>query len=254
MASPLRYRTRGDPSVCFSFAAVHKDLLGHGRSSGGSFPSLCSGFDSAAEFRAYLVAHKSMSHDPLAFKAVLLGDSGVGKTSLITRWCHRSYQTDTNLTIGAAHQRKRIVLDAEEIDLFIWDTGGQEQFQSLTPLYARASVVAILVASIAEPQSLQNLDRWISLLGYANSELPPVVLAVNKIDLREFASLTVEQIQQEYSNKFSGLFFVSAATNEEVDNLFMFAAQAGYQFLLANRPQTPQSALNEHTTNNNCRC
>jgi small GTP-binding protein len=195
-----------------------------------------------------------MSHEPLTFKAVLLGDSGVGKTSLMTRWCHGSYQAGANPTIGANHQRKRIALDTEEIDLFIWDTAGQEQFHALTPLYARSSAVAILVASITDPLSLRNLDRWVDLLSYANTELPPVVLAVNKIDMREFAPLTVEQIQQEYSNKFSGLFFVSAATNEEVDNLFMFAAQAGYRFLLASHPQVPQTAIDQPKTTESCRC
>jgi small GTP-binding protein len=195
-----------------------------------------------------------MSREPVSFKAVLLGNSGVGKTSLMIRWCHGTYQDGANPTVGANHQRKRVALDNEEIDLFIWDTAGQEQYQALTPLYARSSAVAILVASITEPLSLQGLDRWISLLSYANNELPPVVLAVNKIDLRESASLRVEQIQQDYSNKFSGLFFVSAATNEEVDNLFMFAAQAGYRFVLANRTQAPQTAIDELKTNGGCHC
>jgi small GTP-binding protein len=166
-----------------------------------------------------------------SFKAVLLGDSGVGKTSLITRWTTNSYTPALNPTIGTHHQRKRVQINDREVDLFIWDTAGQEQFHALTPLYARSSAVAILTVSIVESSSLSSVDRWIGLLSSANDTLPPVILAVNKVDLRDEAVKSTDEIQEEFGGRFAGVFFVSAATGEEVNNLFMFAALAGLRFI-----------------------
>jgi small GTP-binding protein len=181
---------------------------------------------------------------PFCFKAVLLGDSGVGKTSIVTRWTTGVHQRIANPTIGANHQRKRVVVDDREIDLFIWDTAGQEQFHSLTPLYARSACVAILTASITDRASFQNVGHWVEILTSATEELPPIVLAANKIDLRENAQITDEEIEADYRSKFDGLFFVSAVTDEGISNLFSYAAQLGYRFAMASRG-TPISQLDE---------
>jgi small GTP-binding protein len=171
---------------------------------------------------------------PITCKAVLLGDSGVGKTSLVTRWTTGAYQRIANPTIGANHQRKRVVVDRHEVDLFIWDTAGQEQFQSLTPLYARSSAVAILTASMIDRNSFDNLSQWTDILSSSTSELPPIVLAVNKIDLRASAKISEEEVESVYRSKFSGLFLVSAVTGEGVDDLFRYATHAAYQFVSSN--------------------
>jgi small GTP-binding protein len=181
---------------------------------------------------------------PFSFKAVLLGDSGVGKTSIVTRWTTGVHQKISNPTIGANHQRKRVVIDDRDIDLFIWDTAGQEQFQSLTPLYARSACVAILTASVTDRKSFENVGHWVEILSSATDELPPIVLAANKIDLRESAQITDEEIEAEYRSKFAGLFFVSAVTDEGINNLFAFAAQLGYRFAMTNRG-APASRLDE---------
>jgi small GTP-binding protein len=181
----------------------------------------------------------------LPFKAVLLGDSGVGKTSLIARWTTGAYSGSVNPTVGANHQRKHLTLEGREVDLFLWDTAGQEQFQALTPLYARSASVAILTTSITEASSFANIDRWIDLLQSATDELPPVVLAVNKIDLKDQAQKTVDDVQRDYQKKFAAIFFVSAATNEEVDNMFLFAALEGYRFTRTANTEARRSLLSE---------
>jgi small GTP-binding protein len=154
------------------------------------------------------------------------------------------YQRIANPTVGANHQRKRVVVDENEVDLFIWDTAGQEQFQSLTPLYARSACVAIMTASIVDQDSFENLTQWIEILSSATEEVPPVVLAINKCDLRENARLTDEKIETTYASKFAGHFFVSALSGEGIDNLFMFAAQVGYRFAMANR-NSADNVLND---------
>jgi small GTP-binding protein len=181
----------------------------------------------------------------VCFKAVLLGDSGVGKTSLATRWTTGTYSPSSKTTLGANHHRRRLTLEGEDVDLFLWDTAGQEQFQALTPLYARSAAVAILTTSILDPQSFRSIDQWISVLQSGADDLPPLVLAVNKIDRRESGFMTADEIQREYSKRFEGVFLVSALSNEEVDNLFMFAAIAGFRFTKEKNRSSQKGILSE---------
>jgi small GTP-binding protein len=171
--------------------------------------------------------------DRVPFKAVLLGESGVGKTSLVTRWVSGIFSKSILPTIGANHQRKRIQLDSVEVEMSIWDTAGQEEFHSLTPLYARSAAVAILCTAINAQSSFEKIDVWVDLLKQANEALPPIVLVVNKIDQEGNLVARQEELTLEYAARFAGLFFVSALTNDGVDNMFHHVAEVGYQFTAA---------------------
>jgi small GTP-binding protein len=140
------------------------------------------------------------------------------------------------------------MLDGQGIDLVLWDTAGQEQFQALTPLYARSSAVAIFVASITDPRSFTGLDSWIRLLVSANRDPPPMVLAVNKVDLKDKAPMAIDKIDSQFRPRFAGLFFVSALTNEEVDNLFTFAAQAAVAFIQSKDPEPRNDLIQDIDT------
>lgn len=165
-------------------------------------------------------------------KVVILGNSGVGKTSIINRWTTGSWNTTVKPTIGANHQRKTVVLGDKNVDVFIWDTAGQEQFQSLTPLYARSAACAIIAAAINDMQSFDSLQTWIDLLKNACEAVPPLILAVNKTDLTEKYAMSQEEIETKYGNLFSAVFFVSAQSGESIDEVFTLSAQKGYEFNL----------------------
>ncbi|KAI5530804.1 retrograde vesicle-mediated transport, Golgi to ER [Trichomonas vaginalis G3] len=170
-------------------------------------------------------------------KVVILGNSGVGKTSLINRWTTGTWSSTVKPTIGANHQRKTVQLSETHVDVFVWDTAGQEQFQSLTPLYARSAACAIITASITDAMSFEAIQTWIELLKNACEVMPPLVLAVNKIDLLNQSGVKTEsEIETEYGSLFSAVFFVSAQSGEAVENAFTFAAQKGYEFMVGNQP------------------
>ena len=159
------------------------------------------------------------------FKAVILGDSGVGKTALVTRWTTGSFSPQIRATVGANHQRKRVTIDKQEVDIFLWDTAGQEVFQALTPLYARSSSAAIITTSVDLPDSFKNIDKWIELLNTSTEELPPIILAVNKVDLESERVVTTEE-GQDYADKKGLIFYeVSAKTGEGIDMLFRYLTE-----------------------------
>lgn len=200
------------------------------------------------------------SETPDHFKAVVLGDSGVGKTSLVSRWVRGTYDRHTTPTVGANHQRKRVTIDDKDVEVYLWDTAGQEQFQALTPLYSRMSSVAIIVASVDKSDSFLNIDQWCDQLTASSpKDVPPVVMAVNKMDLYEDGSeWSVDKITKEFGSRFAGLFFVSAMTNQEVDNMFLCAAEVGYRFMLKDTEKEEQvqdlTTPNEQNSRGRCKC
>lgn len=165
-----------------------------------------------------------------SLKIVLLGNSGVGKTSLVNRWITGAHNKSITPTVGANHQKKTVNIDGQPVDLFIWDTAGQEQFQALTPLYTRSASCAIITASIIDRDSFNSLDMWKELLVNSCENVPPMVLVVNKSDLANEDSVSNEEIEEKYIGAFDGIFFSSAFTGEGVDEAFMQAGKQGLNF------------------------
>jgi GTPase SAR1 family protein len=98
------------------------------------------------------------------------------------------------------------------------------------PLYVRSSSLAICTAAINDIVSFQALPRWVATITQSCDQPPPMVLAVNKMDLAESAVLTQDEIQERYGFNFRATFFVSALTGECVDQLFTSAAVEAGRF------------------------
>ncbi|OHT02439.1 small GTP-binding protein [Tritrichomonas foetus] len=158
-----------------------------------------------------------------SYKIIILGDTGVGKTSLAIRQCRGQFTFQMTPTIGTSHMKAIVSLGDKKVELKIWDTAGQEQFASLVSMYARGAQACIMVASFVDPGSLSNLETWHERL-HATGENPPIIVAINKIDMHEGAPMSIEQIRETYGQKFPNMFFVSARTGDGVTELFTSAA------------------------------
>ena len=180
-----------------------------------------------------------------SIKVVMLGNSGVGKTSLVNRFMGVKSE-DPKPTIAATHFSKEIQLQDRTINMFLWDTAGQEQYQALTPLYTRGCSCALLVTSITDQASFDSIDSWIELMDKTCDNHPSVILTINKIDL-DSNEKTRAQIQDQYSARFPNIFFVSAKTSENVEALFIQAAELGI-------PQISQLDNLNGKGNSNCKC
>ena len=200
-------------------------------------------------------------------KVVLLGNSGVGKTSVAFRWTTSSWQKEINPTVGANHQRKTVKLHNKDTDVYVWDTAGQEQFQALTPLYVRSSCCAIIMASLDDENSFQSLSTWTELVQSACEKVPPYILAVNKIDLEDSIDpgqmdgqnadepksiMKKEDIESRFSKEFSSIMYVSAKTGEGVDELFILAADMGLKFLTQSSEAEKQPKLTINNEKKGC--
>ncbi|KAJ5080341.1 rab family [Anaeramoeba ignava] len=169
--------------------------------------------------------------DP-SIKIILLGDMGVGKTSLIHSYVLQTFQEEYKTTIGADFLNKKITIDENQIDLQIWDTAGQERFQSLNHSYYRGSDCCALVFDVTNRESFQNVSRWKEdFLQHSepeDSESFPFVVIANKIDLTEQRVITEEEIKNwRLKNSNIPTFETSAKNFSNLDDLFLELTKKG---------------------------
>jgi Ras-related protein Rab-6A len=154
-------------------------------------------------------------------KVVFLGDSGVGKTSIIKRRTENAFSIQMACTIGVDHEKVEIITPAGIVELFLWDTAGQEQFCSMMPHYLRNSSVAVFVCSAIDPISIDSVQtRWLTLMQSFRT-IRLAVAVVNKMDLMDDHPRLREDLTAQLGAKFASVYFVSAKTNDGIDSLFL---------------------------------
>ena len=120
-------------------------------------------------------------------KVIVLGDSGVGKTSLINQFVNKTFSSQYKLTIGTDCLTKDVIIDSRHVTLQIWDTAGQERFRSLNASFYRGADCCILTYDVSNSSSFKSLDSWIDeFLIQSSSQNPenfPFVVIGNKVDL-----------------------------------------------------------------------
>lgn len=162
------------------------------------------------------------------YKIVLLGESSVGKSSILERLQNNSFNDSKSSTIGAAFVSKKIIHDDDLINLQIWDTAGQERFHNLTPLYYRNSNIAIVVFDLNNLQSLKKADFWIDeLKNYIDendNNSMKIVLVGNKSDLLVDGECIfqkdIDDFLQQYDSLIIKYFVTSAKLNLNIVELF----------------------------------
>ncbi len=119
-------------------------------------------------------------------KIVILGDSGVGKTTLLQQYMTGKISGTAKPTIGADFSKKETVIDNQNVTLQVWDTAGQEKFQSLGYAFYRGADCCILVYDLTNKKSFENLQKWLDgFIENAGPEDPknfPFLLIANKLD------------------------------------------------------------------------
>jgi small GTP-binding protein len=152
-------------------------------------------------------------------RVIFIGDSGVGKTSLIIRGKSDTFTGITTPTVGAGVTPMRRMVDGQELNFHIWDTAGQEIYRSIVPLYFKLAVCAIVVFSLNDVKSFDALPSWIDMLQRNTDRDVPVVIAGNKSDLED-ATVDLKQAKSWAESNNYPIFFTSAATGENVRTLF----------------------------------
>ena len=129
------------------------------------------------------------------FKLVLLGDSAVGKSSLVLRFVRGQFFEYQESTIGAAFLTQTVALNDTTVKFEIWDTAGQERYHSLAPMYYRGAAAAIVVYDITNRDTFQRAKQWVKELQRQGNPNIVIALAGNKSDLNSKRKVEPEEAE-----------------------------------------------------------
>ena len=164
------------------------------------------------------------SSKKFGFKISMIGDGGVGKTSLIKKYTMGTFETDYVKTIGAQFSRYDKKVNNDIIKLIFWDIAGQDDFNFLHPLFFQESKACIIVFSLEEndlgKDSYIHIKNWYEELNKYCGDIP-VILFANKVDLITIERINEEKIQNIVDKyDFLGYYLTSAKTGEGVTDAF----------------------------------
>ncbi|MHA1819690.1 MAG: Rab family GTPase [Promethearchaeota archaeon] len=152
-------------------------------------------------------------------KICLLGDGGVGKTSLVYRFIENRFSTDFKSTLGVNLLKKEVNIDDKSVSVQIWDLGGQDSFKKLRKLYLEGSQGALVVFDKTNRKSFDNLNDWIFSFK-ESQENAPMVLIGNKIDLTDQIVIDDAEAKDFALKNNMEYISTSAKTGEKVEDAF----------------------------------
>eukprot|EP00292_Cryptomonas_paramecium_P022923 CAMPEP_0113709856 /NCGR_PEP_ID=MMETSP0038_2-20120614/29817_1 /TAXON_ID=2898 /ORGANISM="Cryptomonas paramecium" /LENGTH=188 /DNA_ID=CAMNT_0000635815 /DNA_START=46 /DNA_END=608 /DNA_ORIENTATION=+ /assembly_acc=CAM_ASM_000170 len=173
-------------------------------------------------------------------KVVLLGESSVGKSSLVLRFVRGDFVENSMPTVGAAFLTQTLHVEGRTLKLEIWDTAGQEKFAALAPLYYHGAHIAILAYDIVEPSSFKKAQFWVNELQQHGNQGIVIALVGNKMDLESKRAVPKEEAES-YARANNFVFMeTSAKSGANVQDVFVRAAvRAAEQAQAAKRPTIP---------------
>lgn len=170
--------------------------------------------------------------DKFVFKIVVVGDTAVGKTSLIKKFTQGTFQEDYIKTIGAQLSSYEDKANGDKIELFFWDIAGQDVFHFLRPAFYQGSRGAIVVYSLEDSnhgkKSLEHIDEWHEDIKDHCGVVPTILLG-NKVDLIDAEKLKEKKVLKLVNKQgFIGYYKTSAKTGEGVIDAFQALIEVLY--------------------------
>ncbi|EJD46220.1 ras-domain-containing protein [Auricularia subglabra TFB-10046 SS5] len=162
---------------------------------------------------------ESITHDYL-FKTVIVGDSGVGKTNMLSRFTRNEFSIDSKSTIGVDFATKYINVDNKVVKAQLWDTAGQDRYRAITAAYYRGAVGALLVYDITRRGTYDNLLRWLKELRDFADTNAVIMLVGNKSDLKHIRAVSTEEAAAFSAEHGLSFLETSALDSSNVDEAF----------------------------------
>ncbi|KMT20255.1 hypothetical protein BVRB_1g002590 [Beta vulgaris subsp. vulgaris] len=154
------------------------------------------------------------------YKVVVIGDSAVGKSQLLSRFAKNEFCLDSKSTIGVEFQTRTVTIKSKVVKAQIWDTAGQERYRAVTSAYYRGALGAVVVYDITKRQTFDHVARWIDeLRAHADNSIV-IMLIGNKADLVDQRAVPTEDAVEFAQDQ--GLFFseASALSGDNVEKAF----------------------------------
>ncbi|XP_031114931.1 ras-related protein RABA1d-like [Ipomoea triloba] len=154
------------------------------------------------------------------FKVVLIGDSGVGKSNLLSRFTRNEFSLESKSTIGVEFATRSLNVDGKVVKAQIWDTAGQERYRAITSAYYRGALGALLVYDATCHSTFESVERWLGELRDHTDPHIVVMLVGNKSDLRHLVAVSTEDAKSFAERESLYFMETSALESTNVDAAF----------------------------------
>ena len=156
----------------------------------------------------------------MMFKVVLVGDSFVGKTNIMSKYLKNEFHDDSKATVGVEFGSKQFIIEGHTIKAQIWDTAGQERYKAITSAYYKGAKGAFIVYDITRKNSFESVEKWVSDVTAVADKKITVVLIGNKCDLEDQRQVTKEQGEEKSSKLEIAFLETSAFSGENLEKAF----------------------------------
>ncbi|XP_057184248.1 ras-related protein Rab-11B-like [Triplophysa rosa] len=215
-------------NICFTISIIRKDVR--------------------SERLSLTMGNRDDEYDFL-FKVVLIGDSGVGKSNLLSRFTRNEFNLESKSTIGVEFATRSIQVDGKTIKAQIWDTAGQERYRAITSAYYRGAVGALLVYDIAKHLTYESVERWLKeLRDHADNNIV-IMLVGNKSDLRHLRAVPTDEARAFAEKNHLSFIETSALDSTNVEEAFKNILTEIYR-IVSQKQIADRSAHDESPGNN----
>ena len=156
----------------------------------------------------------------MIFKIILIGDSGVGKTNILSRYTNNYFSDSSKSTVGVELGCKIEEVNGTKVKIQVWDTAGQERYKSITKTYYKGAKGALIVYDISRKESFLNVDKWIGDLKEFGEEDVCVIIVGNKCDLEDFRQVSTDEVSKKAEQYSVGFCETSALSAKNIDTAF----------------------------------
>lgn len=164
--------------------------------------------------------------NPLNFKYIIIGDAGVGKTSLLHYFIFNKFKKDPKQTVNVEYSSKKLSIADREILLQLWDTAGQERYKSVTKSYYKNALGVIIVYDITKQESFQNVQNWLNDAKPIAKPNCTICVVGNKSDLKEERAVQFNEAAKFCQDNELKFFECSALTGENIEEVFLQTASS----------------------------
>lgn len=187
-------------------------------------------------------------HEDYSVKIVIVGDSGVGKSNILSRFVQNEFSNDCRATVGVELSTKSYSINGKIIKLHLWDTAGQERFKSITSAYYKGAKGAMIVYDITNKESFSHLDKWLKEINELGGKGINVIICGNKSDLEENREVSKEEgIEKGKSNNLS-FMETSALNSSNIEEAFQMLLVEIYQTSIKSAIQSEEQEFQQGET------
>ena len=154
------------------------------------------------------------------YKIIIIGDSGVGKSNILSRYLRDEFKQDSKSTVGVEFGAKKLTINNTTIKAQIWDTAGQERYRSITSTYYKGSKGCFIVYDITQTSTFESVDRWYNEMKKTADHNISIVLVGNKCDLDAQRQVTKEAGEEKAKTLNVPFFETSALANIQIEKVF----------------------------------